>query len=64
MAKQHASVAELYQTDLERHLFTPRRARAPKTRRSAGELSAQVRDWWKFGWARWKEAVATISLSF
>jgi hypothetical protein len=64
MAKQHSSVAELYQTDLERHLFTPRRSRAPKPRRSTGMITAQMRDWWRFGWTRWKEAVAAISLSF
>jgi len=64
MAKQHVSVAELYQTDLERHLFTPRSARAPKPRRPSGAITAQMREWWRFGWTRWKEAVATISISF
>lgn len=63
MAKQHSSVADLYQTDLERHLFTPTPARAPKRRRSASEVTANMREWWKFGWSRWKEAVASISLS-
>ncbi len=62
MAKQR-SVAELYQSDLERHLFTPRRARPPRPRRSASAMTAQMREWWRFGWTRWKEAVAAISLS-
>jgi hypothetical protein len=64
MAKQQSSVAELYQTDLERHLFTTRSSRSPRQRRSADEITAQLREWWKFGWTRWKEAVATISISF
>jgi len=64
MAQQHSSIAELYQTDLERHLFTPRRARAPRPRRSASQITEQIREWWRFGRTRWKEAVAAISISF
>jgi hypothetical protein len=64
MAQQRSSLAELYQTDLERHLFTPRPARAPGPRRPASLIGAQVVAWWKVGWTRWKSALAAITVSF
>jgi hypothetical protein len=64
MAQQRSSLAELYQTDLERHLFTPRPARAPSPRRPDVPIGARVAAWWKFGWTRWKSALAAITVSF
>lgn len=64
MAQQRSSLAELYQTDLERHLFTPRPARLPSPRWPAVPIGARVVAWWKVGWTRWKSALASITISF
>jgi hypothetical protein len=57
--------AEIYQTDLERHLF------APASRRS-GQLSGWlaldpvarwIHDWFASGWSRWKALAEAWDLS-
>ncbi|UCC72156.1 MAG: hypothetical protein JSV86_17585 [Gemmatimonadota bacterium] len=50
------NAAEIYQTDLERHLFAPARRR---NGRRGGWLrldpvAGWLRDWLTSGWARWK----------
>ena len=47
--------ADLYRTDLERHMFAPgsgprRRRRTP----AIGQIADWVRDWLRGGWTRWK----------
>jgi hypothetical protein len=45
------SAAELYRTDLERHMFAPsRRRRTP----AIGRVADWLRDWIRGGWTRWK----------
>lgn len=62
MAEQRFTVAELYQTDLERHLFatSPRRS---ANRRRSGELTIDFRAWWDVGWNLSKSALGALTLS-
>lgn len=54
-APHHASVVDIYKTDLERHLFAPAPRRAVATRRPAIDSVADwLRDWLTSGWMRWK----------
>ena len=54
------STIDIYQTDLERHLF------APAPRRVAGPslelLSDWLRDWLVSGWMRWKQLAQAVNL--
>lgn len=48
-----ASVAQMYQTDLERHLFAP--PAKPGRARRQDPLADRLRDWFMAGWVRWKQ---------
>ncbi|NIW35196.1 MAG: hypothetical protein GWN32_01025 [Gemmatimonadetes bacterium] len=51
------SVATIYRSDLERHLFAPapRRRRRRTSRRNASPLADWLRNWFLAGRARWKQ---------
>ncbi len=52
-----ATVAEIYQSDVERHLFAPssRPTQRRLRRHHQDPLADRLRDWFMAGWARWKE---------
>lgn len=50
-ARKYHSIDDLYQTDLDRHLFAPTARRA---RRDYELLAVRMRDWLETGWSRWK----------
>ena len=47
------AVAEIYQSDLERHLFAPP-PRLRRRRRRLDSLADRLHDWFMAGWTRWK----------
>ncbi len=54
-AWHRASVADLYQTDLERHLFAMERRRPRRSYRPAVDIASEwLRDRFGAGWARWR----------
>ena len=63
--RNQASVAEIYQTDLERHLFAPASRRNGRTavRLALDPLADWVRDWFASGWSRWKALAEAWDLS-
>ncbi len=58
-AQHRASVADMYQTDLERYLFAPapRRSR-PRATPRLGTVRDWMNEWWASGWPRWKAVMA------
>ena len=56
MNARDQQVSDLYQWDLERHLFAPaqRRNRRQAHRMSLEPMSEWLRDWMLTGWSRWK----------
>lgn len=54
--RHRPSTIDMYQTDLERHLFAPAPRRASRVRAwpSLDVMSDWLRGWLVNGWARWK----------
>lgn len=62
--RHRPSTIDIYQTDLERHLFAPAPRRASRVRAwsSFDLLSDWLRSWLVSGWARWKDGAQTVNL--
>ncbi len=58
------SISDMYQTDLERHLFAlpPRRERQHRLRPSVEALSARLREQLYIRWNRMGRVLASLSL--
>ncbi len=58
------ATAEIYQTDLERHLFAPAPRRNGRAQSQLGfePLADWLRDWWQTGLSRWKAAAEAWNL--
>ena len=55
MRARKSAAADMYKTDLERHLFAP--TRRPRHRRRAPVIDSVgdwLRDWILGGWSRWR----------
>jgi hypothetical protein len=63
--RNRPSPAEIYQTDLERHLFAPasRRNGRPSAWPALDLVAGWIRDWFASGWSRWKALAAAWDLS-
>ncbi len=61
-ASYRQNVSEMYQFDIERHLFAPapRRARRRGHRLDLDPLAEWVRGWLLAGWYRWKVQVMDL----
>jgi hypothetical protein len=62
-ANERVTVAAIYQSDLDRHLFAPSLRPIRTRRRNHDPLADRVRDWFMAGWARWKELAEAASFS-
>ncbi len=58
---ERVTVAAIYQSDLDRHLFAPSSKPMRMRRRDQNPLADRVRDWFMAGWTRWKELTEAAS---
>jgi hypothetical protein len=54
-APERVEVMEIYQTDLERHLFAPPPRPNRRRARRQAQWADRLRDWFMSSWTRWKE---------
>jgi len=54
-------IADLYQTDMDRHLFAFERPRQGGRPEVLDRLAVSVREWMG-GWARWRTALAQLTM--
>ena len=61
--RETAAVVDIYNTDLERHLFAPAPHRNRSSNGNFNRLTDWLRDWLVTGWTRWKHLAEAIYLT-
>jgi hypothetical protein len=61
--RETAAIVDIYNTDLERHLFAPAPHRNRSSNGNFNRLTDWLRDWLVTGWTRWKHLAEAICLT-